>query len=219
MKAKVVVSDYLESIMDPENYDKTVRQAVRVLRRFRQDKPFDAIAFRGNSGAVAFHVAHALGLGVICVRKGARSFSNEPGTHHSVHQVEGLRSADSYVILDDFVSSGGTVRDIYHAVSTFAPHAELVGLYTYKYPQTQQSYEAATFGYKEVNRVPGWEKLAYMGPCTVADAFVRSSEVFNYVGVCDTDDGYSLDPARVPVARPTTWCAYGHKLRRFRRAP
>jgi orotate phosphoribosyltransferase len=113
--------------------------------------PFDRIAFRGLSGAlVAPLVAVKMQRGLIAVRK---------GEHCHGASVEGVPPNETtrYIILDDFVSSGETVDQIWAAISrrcitensarsfkrfTDRPSAttvcELVGLFTYKYINDSQ---------------------------------------------------------------------------------
>jgi len=85
---------------------------------------FDAIAFRGLSGALlAPIVALQMGKTLIAVRKGEST--------HSSRDVEGDYGARRYVIIDDIVSSGDTVRAIIADIKTENPEAYCIGVYQY----------------------------------------------------------------------------------------
>lgn len=117
-------SDYIHSVLDPAERAGTIKALVLALDRLRRTTPFEAIAFRGMSGAlVAPPVADALGVSLLLVRKEAS---------HSAAIVEGELDVKTYVIVDDFVSSGTTVRTIVHEVERVAPKAQCLGVMTYR---------------------------------------------------------------------------------------
>ena len=96
-----IIHDYSEDFLTPAKLRKAVQKCVRVIRK--RKLKFDAIAFRGLSGAVvAPMVALALKKTLIAVRK-----SNSHGI-----KVCGDLGAQSYLIIDDFISSGVTIRKI-----------------------------------------------------------------------------------------------------------
>jgi adenine/guanine phosphoribosyltransferase-like PRPP-binding protein len=96
--------------LDPTTRRDTIEKIIEVLKRY----DFDAIAFRGLSGAlVAPTVAMLMDKTLLAVRKGERC--------HSSHTVEGDYNAQRYVILDDMISSGDTVKDIFHAIEGLCP--------------------------------------------------------------------------------------------------
>ena len=108
-----------------------IKRAVEVL----SGDEFDAIAFRGMSGALlATPVALAMKKTLILVRH-----LDDPS--HSEEMVEGDCTARTYVILDDFIASGDTVRAIKEAVADWAPQAKYLGtllaIGTEKYPPGQ----------------------------------------------------------------------------------
>src|SRR6185312_11074657 len=113
-----IVTGHLYGMMNPVHMRDTVAAALECLRRF----DFDAIAFRGMSGAlVAPVLALNLNKTLILVRK-------PDDHHHGWDDIEGHKAARRYVILDDFVSSGDTIRAIFHAVAKFAPQAVCLGV-------------------------------------------------------------------------------------------
>lgn len=101
-----VSSSYLHSVYDPEAFQRTVDITVELMKPHLAD--FDAIVFRGSSGAaLAYPVAYLLKKPLVHVRK-------ELG--HSYSKVEGLYGAKRIAIVDDFVASGATLRTIMEEV-------------------------------------------------------------------------------------------------------
>lgn len=118
-----VTTDYLQDVFNPTLYERTLRKASKDIRTWGRD--FQAIAFTGVSGAaIAFPLGRALRKSLICVRKeGARS--------HSEHDVEGDVNASTYIIVDDFVETGSTVKTIQARIAEAGGNGVCVGLYTY----------------------------------------------------------------------------------------
>lgn len=101
-----VSSSYLHSVYDPESFQRTVELTVELMKPNLDG--FDAIVFRGSSGAaLAYPVAYLLKKPLLHVRK-------ELG--HSYSKLEGLYGAKRIAIVDDFVSSGDTLRTIMQEV-------------------------------------------------------------------------------------------------------
>ena len=107
---------YLETI-ELDRYCAKAPMAQAILKKY----DFDAIAFRGLSGAlIAIPMAHALDKTMIAVRKKGEN-------NHSGAGVEGDWVARRYVIMDDMISTGNTVRTIMRAIKNFSPNAECLG--------------------------------------------------------------------------------------------
>ncbi len=112
---------WLESVIQPHRVSFTVRRTLRAI----SGKHFDAIAFRGMSGAlIAPIIAYKKKKNLLLVRK-----PRDGG--HSGRMVEGDRRSRRYIIIDDFISGGETVRTIVKRVKQFAPQAKCVGVYLY----------------------------------------------------------------------------------------
>lgn len=145
-KKHVIRTSYLGSVYDVSRFRRTIRRTLTALRRLREKSRFEAIAFRGSSGAALAFVASAeLGVPLLHVRK-PRDDS------HSGLAVEGATDAKSYVIVDDFVSSGETIREIvqrveahYERPSPRAPDKpELVAVVLYDCERSSACYTAST---------------------------------------------------------------------------
>jgi adenine/guanine phosphoribosyltransferase-like PRPP-binding protein len=93
-------------VYNVEAFAKTVSIASKKIAKFREKHPFDAIAFTGTSGAaLAYPLSINLKLPLICVRK------TLDGNHYN-RELEGVTNARTYLIVDDFIASGNTIRKI-----------------------------------------------------------------------------------------------------------
>jgi orotate phosphoribosyltransferase-like protein len=119
---------YFANVLSLLSRESTVNKAVTCLKRHKDE--FDAIAFRGMSGAaLAPILAYLLNKELVIVRK----LTSHKRTH--AHQrvegnVEGLR----YIIVDDFVFSGATISRTIGAINRYLRGSEpatCVALYLY----------------------------------------------------------------------------------------
>lgn len=102
----MIHSEYLQEIFQPEEYKKTIEWVKKALKKFE----FDAIAFRGTSGsAIAFPLSYELGIPLLYVRK---------DSSHHCSGIEGFVDCKRYVIIDDMVSSGETIKIIQDTIQT-----------------------------------------------------------------------------------------------------
>ncbi len=87
-----------------------MNRVVRNLEKLQQKVKFDAIAFRGMSGAaIAYPVSAIAGYHLIGVRKRRKS-------HGASVEGSENRNIRRYIIIDDFVGDGATVRAIVRAI-------------------------------------------------------------------------------------------------------
>lgn len=120
-----ITSEYLHDILDVHSLKRIISRTTTHLKPFAKD--FQAIAFRGMSGAiVAPTVACRLNKEIIVVRKKGLNA-------HSSLIVEGSRNIKNYIIIDDFVCEGATVVSIQEEIKKFCPKAKCIGLYMYMY--------------------------------------------------------------------------------------
>lgn len=98
-----IKSEYLGKVYGKQ-FLELVPKAVKKLRAIKRLYPFDAIAFRGSSGAaLAFPLSFLMKMPLIHVRKGSSHYS---GT------IEGTISSKRYIIIDDFIDRGTTIKKI-----------------------------------------------------------------------------------------------------------
>ena len=122
-KRKYHHDGYLAKILEIEQSKELIPLAVKALKT--RAKEFEAIACRGMSGAlIASVLAYELKKPLIIVRK-------DKDNTHSCYSVEGIENASTYLIVDDFVSSGETANAILEKVSEFSPNAKCIGVFEY----------------------------------------------------------------------------------------
>ena len=110
---------YLECALMKHKLKANVKKAARDLKK--QGFDFESIAFRGMSGAVlASPIALALDKTLILVRKGENT--------HSRYAVEGDLSGQKYIIVDDFIVTGETVRTIIKEIFKACPRCRCIGI-------------------------------------------------------------------------------------------
>lgn len=118
-----IQTDYLGKVYGME-FLKLVPLTVKKVRAIRRKHHFDAIAFTGSSGAaLAYPLSYLLKLPLIHVRKGA--------SHYSNGRVEGTISSRKYLIIDDFIETGKSMRRIIKTISEELDHAEPVAICLY----------------------------------------------------------------------------------------
>jgi orotate phosphoribosyltransferase-like protein len=144
MTMNIKAACYLMQAFDPSTRKILIDEAVKRLRWVRKKLPFDAVAFRGVSGAaLGPTVADRLGVNIIAIRK--------PGDgSHSSNTAEGVRGV-RYIVIDDFVSSGKTLKTVVDTLSD----CTCVGIYCYcpEHGMTPNSVKSI-FGFPVLNYEP-----------------------------------------------------------------
>lgn len=118
---------YLREVFQPDKLEITSKRVARKIRNLQKKLKFDAIAFRGASGAgIAYCVSMPTGIPLIYVRKEKSHGNDIEGPGHDVR---------SYIILDDFIDTGKTIKVILNKLSKPRPTAvdmpECVGICLY----------------------------------------------------------------------------------------
>jgi hypothetical protein len=117
-------SHYLKQAFNPARVKKFVRAAVPLLKRY----DFEAIAFRGMSGAlIAPVLAYRCNKTLVMVRKPKQNAYED----HSDLRIEGDAAMQRYLIVDDFMCSGTTVMTTIREINAFAPQAKCLGALFY----------------------------------------------------------------------------------------
>jgi orotate phosphoribosyltransferase-like protein len=98
-----------------------------VLERIKKTNIcFDTIAFTGQSGAlVAPLLAIKMGKNLLMVRK-------EHDVSHSFSNFEGYFKIKNYIILDDLISTGNTVKRVYKQIHEQFPCSSLSAIVLYR---------------------------------------------------------------------------------------
>ena len=122
-------TSHVDRVFRTDLVAKLIPAACRELKRMEAaGLRIDAIAFRGMSGCLfGAPLAARMRKPMIMVRKKCVDCGREQS--HTSQTVEGDRNATTYVIVDDFVASGNTVRTIQAAITEWS-QAVCVGVMT-----------------------------------------------------------------------------------------
>lgn len=122
---EIITSQYLQSALTPGDIKIIVKRLIAKLKHL----DFEAIAFQGYSGAlIAPIVAYKMNKCPILVRK--ETFKDA----HSCQAVEGLYSHKriiKYIIIDDFIDTGTTIRNINYKINQTTGTYECIGVALY----------------------------------------------------------------------------------------
>ena len=148
---------HLAAVLTPRRLHWTVANVVKFLKK----KEFDAVAFRGLSGSlIAPIVAMHMGKTLLAVRK--------IKGRHSNYMVEGDYGAKTYIILDDFISTGSTIYAIMKEIHKEMKFSNCVGFL---------GYIGAEDGVTELNWYEGYDLDRYcvihgtLSECGRSEAF------------------------------------------------
>lgn len=134
-------STHTSLILNHKERNKITVRAVCNLRKISDT--FDSIACCGTSGLLVVpNVASLLEKHLIVVRKKAREEKR-----YSIFDIEGV-VPNKYIIIDDLICSGQTVRHIIQSLKKEAPRSQCVGVYCYipkdcAYSRTEEGIKAA----------------------------------------------------------------------------
>jgi hypothetical protein len=114
------MGSYGWSGMDPKDFAKNLRAASRRFKEIRTQHEFQAIAFSGSSGcAIGFTLGLIHKIPLIYVRK------DKEESHGRSVEYNGSEEVKNYLIVDDFICTGATVRKIIDKIDKFAKNAEV----------------------------------------------------------------------------------------------
>jgi adenine/guanine phosphoribosyltransferase-like PRPP-binding protein len=110
---------YLHNVLERDSLKECITLIIRHIEQTGVE--FDSFAFTGMSGTIPGSIlAYSLNKTMIMVRK-------EGDNSHSFEKVEGDIAAKKYIIIDDFICDGNTVRNIFLQIRHFAPEAVCIG--------------------------------------------------------------------------------------------
>jgi hypothetical protein len=116
---------YLGNVIDTSSRESTISEFEDLIKNSGVE--FDAIAFTGVSGAlVAPQLASGMNKKLIIIRK-------KDGSHSSL-PIEGDDSSNKYIIVDDQITTGATVKRIIGTLrrSKYFKHMQCVGIFLYQ---------------------------------------------------------------------------------------
>jgi adenine/guanine phosphoribosyltransferase-like PRPP-binding protein len=104
-------SSHIKKFISTNSLKKYIRNAVKTLKEIDKLTPFDTIAFCGISGClIGPLLAIRLKKEMIVVRK-------PRDDRHSSYEVEGNADVKNYIIVDDLISSGDTMRHVKSSIT------------------------------------------------------------------------------------------------------
>lgn len=111
MDGKLFAPSHTERIFEPSRLKDLYQQAVPDIRKLRRRLNFNAIAVTGNSGCLlGTLISQKLDLPILVVRK-------KNDDCHDDLKVNGFLPTDcKYLIIDDLIASGSTIRHILRSV-------------------------------------------------------------------------------------------------------
>lgn len=135
----MIHSSYLFNVLDRDKRRKSIREICKIIKK--EQLEFDTIAFSGMSGSlIAPIIADKLKKQMILVRKGKDDT-------HSHCSCEGFKDVKRYIIVDDGISTGATLKRIKDRISQFNLDAVPVGIFMYNgYFESQNDLAKDIFG-------------------------------------------------------------------------
>ena len=125
-------SHYLHPVFIKEEFSEMMRRTVRLARMMKRAYKYDTIVFTGMSGAlVSSAISLAIDSSLVCIRK------NEDSSHYPFN-FEGNPNVKNYIIVDDFISGGATVRNLLSKMKKAKPDAVCKAILLYKSRQHKQ---------------------------------------------------------------------------------
>lgn len=134
-------ADHTSLVLNHKLRQKYVNEATTTLRKILDD--FDSIVCCGISGLIVVpQIAEVLDKNILIVRKPP----NERMREYSTFILEGA-PPKRYVIVDDLVCSGNTIRYIMKQIKLEIPSAKCMGMYAYM--KESCSYRVAAQNFKK----------------------------------------------------------------------
>jgi len=146
------------TLLGPTSLKREMQRAIRAFRILQEKMQIDAIAFSGSSGAaIAFPLALRYKLPLIYVRK------EDEKSHGVKVEVNTTDHLKTYIIVDDFVCSGSTVKHITDSIQKKTKKLGWAGpkcLGIYCYSEDEQHFRELnlTNGKKVSITKPSWLK-------------------------------------------------------------
>jgi orotate phosphoribosyltransferase-like protein len=118
-------AEHTSLVLNHKQRNKYIIKAVCDLRKISDD--FDSVSCCGTSGLLVVpQISELLNKNILIVRKP----HNEKLREYSEFTLEGV-APKRYVIIDDLICSGKTIRYIMKEIKEEHPHAICVGVYCY----------------------------------------------------------------------------------------
>jgi adenine/guanine phosphoribosyltransferase-like PRPP-binding protein len=121
---------WLANVYDPQKLTIVLGRMCAAIEGDKKKFDIRAIAVRGNSGTlVAGAVSMMTGLPIILVRKEGDGSHSDFKVEYS--EILKKKGASGYIIIDDIVASGNTIKTIRESIKDHLPLLELKKVYLY----------------------------------------------------------------------------------------
>jgi len=135
-------SDYLSSVYNVNAFQDTVKATIKTAKKMMEKCQFDTIVFTGNSGsALAYILSAEMHIPLICLRREGEQSHFVRDREDDDFLLEGSLDCKRYIIVDDFIVSGATIRRIAKAMHDGMETAKCVGILLYS--DARENYKFA----------------------------------------------------------------------------
>ncbi len=118
---KRLKTDYLDAF-DHKKRQVAIDKCISILKAFSEDV---GLVFTGLSGQlIGIPLAHTTNRPFAIVR--------QVPSYHSCLKVEGYIHVSQYIIIDDFIESGKTIKTIIKEMTKASPKAKCIGILLYE---------------------------------------------------------------------------------------
>lgn len=187
-----IETDYLHRVYHVPSFVKTIDNTIKVARQLEHTHPFDAIAFTGTSGAAyAYPLSYHLRKPLLCLRKDTNS--------HFARTLEGAVNAKRFLLIDDWIATGSTMRKLVSTIRKNNPSAQFSAVLLFDkleqaswdpYVPWHMTIQESTGAFTEID-------IPLFGGRLPDEAY-RPYEPHSYSQESQVESGngyYSLDPA------------------------
>lgn len=124
--------DHTAALLNPKTRNKIIFDCINNLKKYNLD--FDTIACCGTSGLLVVpQITEILEKNILVVRK-----KNEK--RYSPFQYEGP-VPNNYLIIDDLICSGSTIKHILKTIKEDCPNSECIGVYCFMKEKCAYSFD------------------------------------------------------------------------------
>jgi orotate phosphoribosyltransferase-like protein len=118
-------------VYNVSEFSKIVEHGIIQAKMALRETKYDTIAFTGTSGAaMAYILSNEMGIPLLCVRKNGEPSHFASGAHGL---LEGNIATKKYMIVDDFICGGNTMKRIQEEISLRVKGAVCVSILLYDF--------------------------------------------------------------------------------------
>lgn len=144
-----VTSSYLSNVFsDPALYRILINRVSVRVNELASKHEVDSIIFTGHSGAaLAYPVSAQTGIPLVLLRKDGES-------SHATSNLEGMGDFRRCLAIDDFISSGETLKRLIAKVKAADKDCKVVAAILYDYIENSVQLESLKLSFKKMFKFP-----------------------------------------------------------------